>query len=252
MKILKVILIIILVAAIAFAGYLGYGLYKGWQERQHNQIEFLRNNQDLTIQKITELSTTLTKVVNEVVKIQTLPKDNSTYEGLKKEVIELKKNEDVNKEQIEELREQLSEQRKAFLSSDDKIYIKTIDGETILAYRDKDDVLQPASDNIEKIIEHKSIDEVTQTYSVKEEKKKLSIKAGLYYDIIEKEYGGILSKQLIGIKDYSLNVSLLSDMKDFEGVKLGADIGYNIKDNLELGVGINHKKDVYVKFQYTF
>ena len=116
MKILKVILIIILVAAIAFAGYLGYGLYKGWQERQHNEIEFLRNNQDLTIQKITELSTTLTKVVNEVVKIQTLPKDNSTYEGLKKEVIELKKNEDVNKEQIEELREQLSEQRKAFLS----------------------------------------------------------------------------------------------------------------------------------------
>jgi len=252
MKILKIILIIILVAGLIFGGYRLYGLFTDWQEKQNNTIEFLKQNQNLTVTKMTELSTVLTRVVNNMAKIQTIPQDNSTYEGLKKEVLELKKNEDENKEKIAKLREELSAQRKAFLASDDRIYIKTVDDETLLFYRDEDDVLQPASDNIEKIIEHRDVSELTEEISVAEEKKKSGIKAGLYYDVIEKNYGGIFSKQLIGIKDYSLNVSLLSDMQNLEGIKFGTDIGYRIGDNVDLGIGVNTSKDIYAKFQYVF
>lgn len=257
MNILKVILVIILVAGLIFGGYKLYGLYKEWDAKRYNEIEFLKHNQNVTIEKMTDLSKTLTKVVDQVVKIQTIPKDNSTYEGLKKEVIELKKNEDENKEKIAELREELSTQRKAFLASDDKIYIKTVDNETLLVYRDEDDVLQPASDNIEKIIEHRDVEELCEDGICSppvevEKEKKSGIKAGLYYDVIEKNYGGIFSKQFIGIKDYSLNVSLLSDMQDWEGIKIGADIGYSIRDDMELGIGIAHNKNVYFKFQYEF
>ena len=253
MKTIKIILVILLIAGLAFGGYKGYGLYKQWQEKQYNEIEFLKYNQDLTIQKMTELSTTLTKVVNNTVKVQTEPKVDNTYQGLKEEVISLKENEEENKDKIEELRKQLSEQRKNFLASDDTILIKDIDGNSLLLYRDSDGALQPASAQISKIIEHKELSEDIVITSEKEiEKKKSSIKAGLYYDIIEKNYGGIISKQLIGIKDYSLNISLLSDMLSLEGLKIGTDLGYSLSDNMELGVGINHKKDIYIKFQYTF
>ena len=255
MKIIKIILVILLVAGLAFAGYQGYGLYKQWQEKQYNEIEFLKHNQNITIEKMTELSKTLTKVVNDTIKTTTVVKPDNNYESLKEQVIELKKDEDVNKDEIKVLREQLSEQRKAFLASDDTILIKDIDGNSLLLYRDDDGALQPASAQIDKIIEHKDVEDICAggiCPPPEIEKKKMNIKAGLYYDLIEKNYGGILSKKLIGIKDYSLNISLLSDMISLEGLKIGTDIGYNFGNDMEFGIGINHRKDIYIKFQYSF
>jgi len=254
MKTIKIILVILLIVASFFVGYKLYDLYEQWQEKQYNEIEFLKYNQGLTLQKMTELSTTLTKVVNDTIKVQTEPKVDNTYQGLKEEVISLKENEEENKDKIEELREQLSEQRQNFLNSDDTILIKDIEGNSFLLYRDEDDVLQSASSNIKGIVEHRDVEDTAVSVNLEPtepEKKKMNIKAGLYYDIIEKNYGGIISKQIIAIKDYSLNISLLSDMLSLEGLKIGADLGYNVSD-FELGIGINHKKDIYVKFQYTF
>ena len=86
MKILKIILAILLIAGLIFGGYKLYNFFIDWQNRQNNTIEFLKQNQELTVSKMTELSTVLTKVVDSVAKIQTIPKDNSTYEGLKKKL----------------------------------------------------------------------------------------------------------------------------------------------------------------------
>ena len=254
MKTIKIILVILLVAGLVFVGYKGFTYFKQWEANRFSEINILKTNQDLFLKKVTSLSESITHIVNDTVKttVNVIPDKN--YESLKEQVITLKKDEDANKDKIEELREQLSEQRKKFLASDDTILIKDIDGNSLLLYRDSDGALQPASAQISKIIEHKDIDlavgDICSPPVI--EKKKMNIKAGLYYDLIEKNYGGIISKQLIGIKDYSLNISLLSDMLSLEGLKIGTDLGYSLSDNMELGVGINHKKDIYIKFQYTF
>ena len=257
MRIVKVLLIILVILASAFVGYQGYLAYEKWQQTEKSRdqllIESLKANEGAIITLSTKLSDIEMKVVNDTLKtvVEIIP--DKSYESLKEQVIELSEDKETNKDKIEELREQLSEQRKNFLASDDTILIKDIDGNSLLLYRDSDGALQPASAQISKIIEHKDIDlavgDICSPPVI--EKKKMNIKAGLYYDIIEKNYGGIISKQLIGIKDYSLNISLLSDMLSLEGLKIGADLGYNVSD-FELGIGINHKKDIYVKFQYTF
>ena len=146
MKIVKVILVIALIAVLIFGGYKVYGLYKQCDAKRYNEIEILRKNQDMFLQKITVLSTSITHIVNDIAKTTVTVKPDNTYEGLKDEVIELKKNEDENKDEIVKLREELSAQRKAFLNSDYTILIKDINGETLLLYRDSDGTLQPASE----------------------------------------------------------------------------------------------------------
>ena len=254
MKIFKVILVIIIIALLSFAGYYGYNYFKKWEADRFSEINMLRSNQDMFLQKITELSTTITHIVNDVVKTTTTLREvGSTYEGLKERVIELKKDEEANKDEIAELREQLSEQRQAFLASDNTILIKTTNDDTLLIYRDTEDTLQPASDNIVKIIEHRELSSIVpilpEEISIGD--KDWGIKAGGYYSF-DNSYGIILSKEVFSIKKYSLNVSaLMNNFKDYK-FSIGGDIGYEIKDNLEVGAGYSTNKEFYVKLQYQF
>jgi len=253
MKTFKIILVTIIIALLLFGGYSGYNYFKKWEANRFSEMNMLRANQDLFLQKVTDLSVTITKVVNDVAKTTTTPKADSTYEGLKNEVIELKKDEEVNKEEIARLREELSAQRKAFLASDDTILVKTIEGETILLYRDESGMLQPASEGIEKIIEHKDVSSVPilaeEEIAVK--KTRLGLKAGGYYSF-DNSYGVIISKGIISIKDYSLNVSLLiNDFEDFKFIA-GGDIAYEVRDNIELAFGYNTEKEFYGALRFTF
>ena len=251
MKIVKTILVIVIIIGIGVGGYFGYKAFKRWESNKYSEITMLKFNQNMFLQKITDLSTTLTKVVNDTAKVTTNPKPDNTYESLKEQVIELKKNEDANKDEINSLKEKLSEQRQAFLASDDTILIKTAEG-NLLLYRDTEGNLQPASEGVEKIIEHKDVSNIPiPIKEVELVKKSYTLKAGAYYSF-DKTYGVILSKDIINIKNYSLNASiLLSDFKDFK-FAVGGDIGYKLKDNLELGVGYNTNRDYYIKLQYSF
>jgi len=221
MKYLKIAFIILIILGLAYVGYQGYLAYEKWQEPK---VE--------TIKTTTEV----------------LP--DKTYESLKEQVIKLKEDEEANKDEIKVLRDELSIQRKAFLASDDTIFIKTTNDETLLLYRDIDGDLQAGSDNISKIIEHKDVVVLPKEISIS--KKSWDIKVGGYYNLTEKEYGLILSKEILGIKSYSLNVSLLSDLKDLEGINLGANLNYEIRKNLELGVGITIDKTYYMCLEYEF
>ena len=252
MKVVKIILIIAIIICIGVGGYFGYRAFRQWEADRFSEINMLRSNQDLFLKKITDLSVTVTKVVNNTAKVQTVTKEDATYEELKNEVIELKKDETTNKDEIVKLKEELSTQRKAFLASDDTILVKHESGETDLFYRDTEGNLQPASEGIEKIIEHKDISNIPISIEeIKVDKRDWNIKAGAYYSF-DKEYGVILSKGILNIKDYSLNASVL--LTDFNDVNfsVGADIGYEINDNLEIGVGYNTNRDYYVKLQYSF
>jgi len=250
---MKIFGVIILIIALIIGGYFGYNYFKKWEANRFSEMNMLRANQDLFLKKVTSLSETITRVVNDTAKTTTTPKPDNTYVELKDKVIELQKDENANKEEIKKLREELSIQRKAFLASDDTILIKTADGETILLYRDEGGMLQPASEGIEKIIEHKDVSNVPilaeEEIAVK--KTSLKLKAGGYYSF-DNSYGIILSKGIINIKDYSLNVSLL--IQDFEDFKLvvGGDVGYMVRDNIELAFGYNTDKEFYGALRWSF
>ena len=252
MKAVKIILIIAIIIGIGVGGYFGYKYFKQWEANKYSEITMLKFNQELFLKKVTALSETITHVVNETAKTTTVVKPDNTYVELKDKVLELQKDEKANKEEIKKLREQLSEQRKAFLASDDTILISGKNDETYLLYRDTEGNLQPASDNIEKIIEHKDVSDIpVPIKEVEVVKKDWNIKAGGYYTF-DKSYGVILSKGIINIKDYSLNASvLLSDFKDFN-FAVGVDVGYSVGNNLELGVGYSTDKNYYLKLQYSF
>ena len=257
MKYIKIALAILLVLALIFGIYKGYNLYKQWDAKRYNEMNMLRTNQDLMLKKVTTLSESITRIVNDTIKTTVVVEPDHTYESLKDEVIELKKDEEANKEEIEKLREELSAQRKAFLASDDTIYIKTVDDETILLYRDEEGTLQPASAQIEKIIEHRELSSVVPILAEEEIANQndnliANLKFGGYYNITDKDYGLIVSKEIFGWKPYSINASILSDLKDLEGIKLGANINYSVRNNLELGIGMTIKGNYFVLLEYSF
>ena len=251
MKIFKILLVIVIIGMLGFCGYSGYNYFKKWEANRFSEMAMLRANQDMFLQKITDLSVTITHIVNDTQKTTTTPKPDSTYVELKDKVLELQKDETANKDEIAKLREELSIQRKAFLLSDNTVLIKK-DGENILLYRDTEGNLQPASEGIEKIIEHKDVSDMPLPIEeVKLDKANWNIKAGGYYSF-NGVYGVIISKGIIHIKDYSLNVSLL--IRDFEDFRFiaGGDIGWEIRDNIELAFGYNTDKEFYGALRWSF
>ena len=252
MKYIKIALVIVIALALLFGGYKAYDYFKRWEANRFSEMNMLRSNQDLFLKKVTALSESITHIVNDTIKTTVEVKPDNTYEALKDQVIELKKDENANKEEIEKLRAELSIQRKAFLASDDTILIKTAD-DTLLLYRDEEGTLQPASEGITKIIEHKELakDVPILAEEAELEVTKYNLKAGGYYSF-DKTYGVIISKGIFSIKDCSINASLLvSDFDDFK-FAIGGDVGYLVGDNLEIGVGYNTNKEYYVKLQYSF
>jgi len=252
MKVFKIILVIIIISILSFCGYKGYNYFVKWEANRFSEMNMLRSNQDLFLKKVTDLSVTITRVVNDTAKTTTTPKPDNTYVELKDKILELQKDEKANKEEIKKLREDLSIQRKAFLASDDTILISGKNDETYLLYRDESGNLQPASDNISKIIEHKDVSDIPlPTEEVKLDKANWNIKAGGYYSF-DNSYGVIISKGIFSIKDYSLNVSLL--IQDFEDFRLvvGGDVGYMVRDNIELAFGYNTDKEFYGALRLSF
>ena len=181
MKILNIIIIAVIIIVICLGGYFGYKAFKQWEAEKYSEISMLKFNQELFLKKVTELSETITHVVNDTAKTTTTPKPDNTYEELKNTVITLKAEGTASKEEIEKLREELSIQRQAFLASDDTILIKHKEGDTDLIYRDVEGTLQPASENIEKIIEHKDVSDIPIPIAEIETKKDWGLKAGGYY-----------------------------------------------------------------------
>ena len=103
MKYIKIILVIVIIVGLGFCGYYGYNYFKKWEANKYSEMTMLKFNQEMFLKKVTDLSTTLTKVVNDTAKVTTNPKPDSTYESLKEQVIELKKDETVNKDEIAKL-----------------------------------------------------------------------------------------------------------------------------------------------------
>jgi len=251
--------IILLIIALIIGGYFGYQYYQKWQNNQKNNelkiMEILRDNQGIIIKLTTELAEIQKKVVGDTLKETIVVKEEApTYESKKEELIELRKDPEANEEKIKVERIVFEDRIDEFQESPDKILINLGEGkEKIVIYEDKDGNLVSLESGIT-ITRHRKLSEFIPLpiEEAKLDKANWNIKAGGYYNITGKESGIILSKGILNIKRYSLNVSLLSDLKDLEGINLGANINYGIKDNLELGVGITIDKDYFIVLEYSF
>jgi len=259
MKTFKIILVIVIIGMLAFCGYFGYQYYQKWQNNQKSNelkiIETLQANQGTIITLTTELAEVKKRVVGETLKETTVIKEEApTYESQKEKLIELKEDPEANKEQIEVERIVFEEQINKFQNSPDKILINT-GKEKIVIYEDEQGNLVSLQSGIT-ITRHRDVKEVIKDLQVGKtvevtKKKDWNIKAGGYYSF-DNSYGVIISKGILSIKDYSLNISLL--INDFENFRFiaGGDIGYEIRDNIELAVGYNTDKEFYGALRWSF
>jgi len=256
---MKIFSVIILVIALIIGGYFGYQYYQKWQNNQKSNelkiMEILRDNQGIIIKLTTELAEIQKKVVGDTLKETVVIKEGApTYESKKEELIELRKDPVVNEEKIKVARIVFEDRIDEFQASPDKILINLGEGEEkIVIYEDKDGNLVSLESGIT-ITRHRKLSELIPTLAEEEiaiKKTSLKLKAGGYYSF-DNSYGIIISKGILSIKDYSLNVSLLiQDFEDFRFV-VGGDVGYMIRDNIELAFGYNTDKEFYGALRISF
>jgi len=259
MKTFKIILVIIIIALLSFAGYSGYQYYQKWQDNQKSNelkiIETLKANQGVIITLTTELAEIKKRVVGDTLKETIVIKEEApTYESKKEELIELRKDPVVNEEKIKVARIVFEDRKDEYQASPDKILINLGEGEEkIVIYEDKDGNLVSLESGIT-ITRHRKLSElipILAEEAIAVKKTSLKLKAGGYYSF-DGTYGVIISKGIINIKDYSLNVSLLiQDFEDFRFV-VGGDVGYLVRDNIELAFGYNTDKEFYGALRWSF
>ncbi len=256
-KAVKIIFIIVIIIVLAFVGYQGYIAYRRWQQTQksHDQllIETLKANEGLIIELSNELAEIKKRVVGDTLKETVVIEEEApTYESKKEELIELRKDPEVNAEKIEVARIEFEERINEFQESPDKILINTGE-DKIVIYEDEQGNLVSLESGIT-ITRHRELSSVVPILAEEEIEIKgtrYNLKAGGFYSL-DNTYGIIISKSIFTIWDLSINASLLlSDFEDFK-FAVGGDVGYLVGDNLEIGAGYSTNKEYYIKLQYTF
>jgi len=241
---LKLIAIIIIIGILAFAGYEGYLLYQKWQNKDIEKskeleiVELLQKQEGTILTLRTEIAKIEKKIVTDTLKEKTVIKEEApTYEAKKEELIELKKEPEVNAEKIEVARAEFEERINEFQASPDKILINTGDGKIVI-YEDDQGNLVSLESGVT-ITRHRKAEEVINELKagapiIKEEEKKYSMAFSMIYDLDQKDYSPGLSYQLWDWKNLSLNITGY----DFENIKAGLDLCYNINKNIVVGAGV--------------
>lgn len=246
-KIISIISIIFIIAIFAFVGYEGYQRYQDWKTDRNEKtesnelrlIELLNDNQEAIIKLYTKIAIVEKRIVEDTLKETTVIKEDAeTYNALKDELIELRKDEEVNKEKIAEMRIGFEERIKEYRESEDKILINTGE-EKIVIYEDAEGNLVSLESGIT-ITRHRDAEEVIKelkagTVIEKDEDKKYELSLNAIYDLDAKSFYPGLSHQLLDWRKFSLNVTGY----DLDNIKGGLDICYNISDNIVVGVGMN-------------
>ena len=259
-KVLEIIVILMIIIGLAFAGHWGYLSYQKWQDRQKSNelktLETLEANKGAILSVKTDVATIEKRIVTDTLKEKTVIKEEApTYESKKAEIIELKKEPEINKEKIEVARVEFEERINEFQASKDKILINTGDGKIVI-YEDKDGNLVSLESGII-ITRHRDVEEVKKQLDVPiiAEKKDKDFSIGVLYS---DDFTIAISYDIIDYKKFSLDVTGY----DFESPKAGLDINYKITDNMKVGAGIGlldlkgmkvmDEKEFYVKFGIEF
>ena len=245
-KTINIIFIILIIAILAFAGYKGYQRYQDWRTAREAKsksqelrlIELLNDNQEAIIKLYTKIATVEKKIVSGTLKETTIIEEEAkTYNELKEELIELRKDGETNKEEIEILRIEYEERIKEYQESKDKILVNTGE-EKIVIYEDDQGNLVSLDSGV-KITRHRDAEEVIEELkagaTIEEEKNEYRLSINAIYDIDDEGFYPGISYQLWDWKDFSLNITGYN----FEGIKGGLDLCYNINENIVIGAGMN-------------
>jgi hypothetical protein len=231
--------------ALIFVGFKGWQFYKEWKERgiktsqELKTIELLQKQQGIILTLSTELAEIQKKVVGETLKEKvTVKVETPTYESKKAEIIELKKEPEVNQEKIDVARAEFEERINEFQASPDKILINTGDGKIVL-YEDTKGNLVSLESGVT-ITRHRNVEEVIGDLQAGNKievikGKDYNLSFNLIYDSTDKDFYPGVSYQLWDWKKFSFNVTGY----DFSNVKAGIDLCYNISDNIVIGAGLN-------------
>lgn len=252
----KIIITLIIIIILAYGGYKTYHYVLGLSDDSptvsQKMIGLLQQQQGLIIKLQTEIADIEKRVVNDTLKETIIIQDDGkTYEGLKDTLLELRENEDVNKEEIEQLRTEYEKRINEYRESIDKIMI-TAGEEKVVIYEDIDGNLVSLNEGVE-IIRHRKteplLEKDLQIGQVIESEPYNNFSFSILYD---GDFSPALSYSILDWKDLSLNATAY----DFENPRLGADISYNIRGNLEIGAGVGLLdimqmemiRDFYVRF----
>lgn len=232
----KIILTLVVIVLLLFGGYYAYRYWLSGGEKistnEQEIIELLQRQQGAIIRLQTEIADVEKRVVTDTLKETVVIRESETYEGVKDELIKLRENETENKDQIKELREVFEKRIDDFQKSEDKIMV-TVGDEKVVIYEDEEGNLMSLNEGVE-IIRHRKTEpllekdlEVGQPVEELNDKFAFSI-------LYDGEFTPAISYSIFDWRDLSLNVTGY----DFEQPKLGADVSYNIKGNLEIGAGV--------------
>jgi len=246
-KIINIVLILIILITLAFLGYKGYQAFQDWRIKNNEKvknnelrlIELLNENQEAIVKLHTGIAVIEKKIVTDTLKETTIIKEDAeTYNELKDELIELRKNEKVNKEKIEKMRIEFEERIKEYRESKDKILVNTGE-EKIIIYEDAEGNLISLDSGI-KITRHRDAEEAIEELKAgatieKKEDKKYNLSLNAIYDLDTESFYPGLSYQLWDWRKFNLNITGY----DFKDLKGGLDLCYTIGDNIIIGAGMN-------------
>ena len=246
-KIISIILVILIIAGLAFMGYKGYQRYQDWragriakvESNELRLIELLNDNQEAIVKLYTKIAVVEKRIVADTLKETTIIKEEAkTYNKIKEELIELRKNEEANKEEIEKLRIEYEERIAEYRESPDKILVNTGE-EKIVIYEDPEGNLVSLESGV-KITRHRDAKEVIEelragaTIEI-DKKKEYELSLNIIYDIEDEGFYPGLSYQLFDWRKFSINITGY----DIEEIKGGLDLCYNVTENIVVGAGMN-------------
>lgn len=246
-KIVSIILILIITVSLIFVGYKGYQAFQDWrigrnakiESEELRLIELLNDNQEAIIKLYTKIAVVEKKIVTDTLKETTIIKgDAETYSKVKDELIELRKDEEANKEEIEALRVVFEERIEEYKKSKDKILVNTGE-DKIVIYEDSEGNLVSLESGVT-ITRHRKAEEVIKELKAgviieKEKDKKYELSFNAIYDLDDKSFYPGLSYQLLDWRKFSLNITGY----DYNNIKGGLDLCYTVGDNIVVGAGMN-------------
>ena len=246
-KIIGNIAIILIIALLAFSVYKGYQQFQEWRiareaktvNNELKLIELLNDNQEAIVKLYTKIAQVEKKIVNDTLKETTIIKEDAkTYNELKNELIELRKDGEANKEKIEILRTEYEKRIEEYRESKDKILVNTGE-EKIVIYEDDQGNLVSLDSGV-KITRHRDAEEVIKELKagneiIKEEEKNYKLSFNVIYDIKDEGFYPGLSYQLWDWKELSLNITGY----DIEDIRGGIDLCYKVGENIIVGAGMN-------------
>jgi hypothetical protein len=237
----KIAIAIIIIAILGYGGWAGYRYIEGRladnQTVSINQeiIELLDKQQGMIVKLQTEIADVERRVVADTLKEKVIvTEDSQTYEGIKEQLVSLRENEEENKEEIKALREVFEQRIDEFQESPDKIMVTSGD-EKVVLYEDSEGNLVSLSEGVE-IIRHRKAEPLLEQdlqagQTIEEVNDNFSI--SMLYPI-EGDFTPAISYRVLNWRRLSINTTAY----DYNEPKLGIDLGYNAKGNLEVAGGV--------------